>query len=117
VTERAVTLDPESVRAVAHAVVELLADTQPPAGRLVDAAELARLLGVTRATVYEYAERLGAVRLGDGPRGRLRFDAERAVAAWRDPEPEPEPEPLPATPRRRTRTRGPELLPIAGRAA
>jgi hypothetical protein len=45
--------------------------------RLVDAAEL----GVRRGRVYENALLLGAVPLGDGPRPRLRFDPDRAVAA------------------------------------
>jgi hypothetical protein len=108
-SERAVTLDPESVRAVAHAVVELLTNT-PPAGRLVDAAEVADLLGVARSWVYDNAERLGAVRIGDGNRPRLRFDVERALTAWRDREPEPEPQPEP--PRRRATTTTAALLPI-----
>jgi hypothetical protein len=111
----AVTLAPEAIEAVAHRVAELLADTQPPAARLVDAATLAGILGVSRATIYDRAAELGVIRIGDGPRGRLRFDRERAVAAWRDPEPAPEPAPRP--PRGRTRPRGAELLPIRGRAA
>ena len=41
--------------------------------RLVDAAALARTLGVERDWVYAHARQLGAVRLG-GPHGRLRFD-------------------------------------------
>lgn len=41
---------------------------------LMTAAELARRLGVARSYVYEHAGRLGAVRLGDGKRPRLRFD-------------------------------------------
>jgi DNA-binding FadR family transcriptional regulator len=105
------------VEAVAVRVVELLADTQPPAGRLVDAAELARLLGVSRATIYDRADALGAVRLGDGDRPRLRFDPETALAAWQTREPEPAPEPAPRPPRRRTTPSGPELLPFAGRGA
>ena len=48
---------------------------------LVDAATLARLLNVDRDWVYANARRLGAVRLGDGPKARLRFDATRARAA------------------------------------
>lgn len=44
------------------------------APRLATAAELAAQLGVSRAYVYEHAERLGAIRLGRGPRARLRFD-------------------------------------------
>jgi hypothetical protein len=104
-----VTLDPESVRAVAHAVVALLTDT-PPTARLVDAAELADLLGVSRAWIYDNAELLDPVRLGDGDRPRLRFDPETALAAWRHREPEPEPQPEP--PRRRAAPTTAALLPI-----
>lgn len=50
-------------------------------GALVSAVALASELGVSRAFVYEHAVELGAVRLGDGPRARLRFDAEVARAA------------------------------------
>lgn len=39
----------------------------------VDAAEMARRLDVTREWVYEHAHELGAVRIGHGPRPRLRF--------------------------------------------
>jgi hypothetical protein len=71
------------VERVALRVVELLDERdRPSAGRLVDAATLARLLGVSRATVYEHADRLGAVRLGDGDRPRMRFDVEKARHAW-----------------------------------
>lgn len=65
------------VEAIACRVVELLRTHEPkerPA-RLVDAATLARELGVERDWVYANAERLGAIRLG-GPKGRLRFDRE-----------------------------------------
>lgn len=48
---------------------------------LVTADALARRLGVSRSHVYEHADALGAVRLGDGPRARLRFDLETARAA------------------------------------
>ena len=40
---------------------------------LVDAQAVADALGVTRGFVYEHAVDLGAVRLGSGPRARLRF--------------------------------------------
>jgi hypothetical protein len=65
------------VEAIARRVVELLRTHEPPErpARLVDAATLARELGVERDWVYVNAERLGAIRLG-GPRGRLRFDRE-----------------------------------------
>lgn len=43
-------------------------------GPLVTAAELADLLAVSRDYVYEHADELGALRLGSGPKARLRFD-------------------------------------------
>jgi len=46
---------------------------QLDAGQLVDAAEAARTLGVSRAWVYEHAAELGVIRLGDGDKPRLRF--------------------------------------------
>lgn len=49
------------------------------AERLVDASVMAGLLGVSRAFVYEHSEELGAVRLGAGPRARLRFSPDRAL--------------------------------------
>jgi hypothetical protein len=47
----------------------------------MDAAQLARHLGLTRAWVYQHADELGAVRIGNGPRARLRFDLPTATAA------------------------------------
>jgi len=83
-------LSRHEVEEIAGRVAELLADrlgpvlrpgggaaaydrAHAPAARLVDAATLARMLGVKRDWVYAHAGQLGAVRLG-GPRGRLRFD-------------------------------------------
>lgn len=112
-----VTLAPEAVEAVAVRVVELLRDEGhggAPAG-LVDAAQLAALLGLSRATVYEHADELQAIRVGDGPRGRLRFDADAALTAWQHRHPRVEPEPQPTTPRRRTTRQGDTpLLPVHG---
>src|ERR1700690_3814881 len=51
---------------------------QKMASRLVTAQELADTLGVSPETVYAHAEELGARRLGDGPRPRLRFDLDQA---------------------------------------
>jgi hypothetical protein len=48
---------------------------------LVDASALAAELGVSRDFVYEHSAELGALRLGSGPRARLRFDAAAARAA------------------------------------
>jgi hypothetical protein len=48
---------------------------------LLDASELARVLGVERDWIYEHQDQLGAIRLGNGRRPRLRFELTRAVEA------------------------------------
>lgn len=52
--------------------------------KLLTAHEIAEALGVTRAWVYSHAQELGAIRLGTGPKPRLRFEvdlvAERLAA-------------------------------------
>jgi hypothetical protein len=72
-----VSLDEQDIERIAVRVVELLRGENAPSHqrgqRLVDAAQLAVILGVERDWVYAHARQLGAVRLG-GPRGRLRFD-------------------------------------------
>ena len=70
-------LDNAHVEALAQRVVELLRadDRESAARRLVDAATLAAELGVERSWIYEHANELHAIRLGTGPRARLRFDA------------------------------------------
>src|SRR3954451_22951266 len=73
-------LDPDDIQALARRVAELLRASTSATEPLVDAAELARILGVDRDWVYARAGRLGAVRLGDGPKARLRFDIERVRA-------------------------------------
>jgi len=94
----------------------------PPREPLVDASVVAAHLGMSRGWVYENAVRLGARRLGYGPRARLRFDLaevdERLTACSASRESAlPEPVPQAAL---RPRRRGPlgrsvELLPIRGR--
>jgi len=109
------TLDPESVEAVARRVAELL--TGDSATGLVDAAELARLMGVSRDHVYRHAAALGAVRLGTGPRARLRFDPMTARSAGEGSVAGEVPAPS-AKPRGRSRPpngHNPELLPIGPR--
>jgi hypothetical protein len=93
--------------------------------RLLSPAELADWLGVERSFVYEHADELGALRLGTGPRARLRFDVEEVARRLREhgtcsagrgsDEPNPAREAV-------KRRRGPkrmgtsgELLPIRGR--
>ncbi len=88
------TLDAETVDAIARRVVELLTVGRGDSSALIDAAEVARRVGVTRSWAYDHAAQLGAVRLGTGTRPRLRFDPERvaqALAAERHTEPDPQP--------------------------
>jgi len=71
-------LDAQDIDAIAEAVAARLVakpDCQP---RFIDAAAVARLLGVERDWVYEHASQLGGIRLG-GSRGRLRFDRQAIV--------------------------------------
>jgi hypothetical protein len=58
---------------VVERIVELL-DERNAGPSLLDATQAARLLGVSRATVYSRADELGAIRIGEGPRPRLRFE-------------------------------------------
>lgn len=78
-------IDGDYVEAVAQRVAELINadDRADVSDRLVDATTLAGELGVERSWVYEHAHELHAVRLGNGPRARLRFNP-RAVRATLD---------------------------------
>ena len=71
-------LAPESIEALARRLAELIdsKDPGPSEQRFVSAEEVARRWDVGRRWVYEHADQLGARRLGDGPKPRLRFDAE-----------------------------------------
>lgn len=69
------------VRAIAAAVADVLVERGlvVPAGagssaRVLNVAEVARLLGRRPAWVYEHAAELGAFRFGNGPRARIGFD-------------------------------------------
>lgn len=77
-------LDDATIEAIACRVAELLGGSAREPTGLVDAATLARVLGISRATVYANASKLGAMRLGDvgeDKRPRLRFDVDTARAA------------------------------------
>jgi len=112
----AATLDrhlPGLVEDLAERVAERLAEDPPPSPEpeLVDAEQVARRFGVSRDYVYEHAGDLGAVRLGDGPRARLRFDL--ATVAERLSAPPLRVEAPHARPRRQGRAV--DLLPVARR--
>lgn len=100
-----VELSPAAVDAVARRVVALLAAGTDAASPLIDASEVARRFGVTRSWAYDNAGRLGAVRLGAGPKARLRFAPDRvahALAATDTAdEPTHQPGPSARAPRRR----------------
>ena len=68
------------VDAIASRVVELLRD-EARLGHHVDTPAIATMLGVSDDWVREHAAELGAVRIGDGPKGALRFELRRVRAA------------------------------------
>jgi hypothetical protein len=86
---------------------------------LVDAQTLAGVLGVDRAYVYRHRDELGAIKVGDGERPRLRFDlaaalGSRDASGISDPHSSP---PLQADRSRRSRLSGSgvDLLPVGRR--
>jgi hypothetical protein len=77
-----------------------------PAGMLT-VSELAQHLHLNRAWVYEHADELGAIRVGNGPKARIRFDLHTAKGALQQHHVGREPEPAgarPHKPRRRPQT-------------
>jgi hypothetical protein len=107
--------------AVATRVVERLRDEAAPPSEpgLVDAATLARAVGVSTSHVYSRSSELGARRLGNGPKARLRFDLERAVEAHASCAAGSAAPATPQAAKRRPRRAASSgaLLPIRGRAA
>jgi hypothetical protein len=115
-------LDPQAIEAIARRVVELL-DRRGLSGglELVDAAELARRLGIERSWVYTHTIALGAVRLGSGRKPRLRFDPQVAAWALQKVGEGPAADPPARSGKRAGRPRRPEgkvqLLPVKGGGA
>jgi hypothetical protein len=68
------------VEAIARRVAELLRH-ESWLSRHVDTMAVAAMLGVSGEWVRDHAAELGAVRVGDGARGALRFDVKRVQAA------------------------------------
>ena len=101
-----VNLAPDSIAAIAERVAELLRG-EPTGPDLIDAAEIARRFGVSRDYIYAHAVELGAIRMGTGPKARLRFDLARVVDAL-----SPQPHPASSRPPRAQRRPPVELLPI-----
>lgn len=78
------TLDHEDIEAIAGRVAALIKRPGPSAHQLLDPKELASALNVSLDYVYEHAVDLGVMRLGDGPKARLRFDLTAAQQAMRE---------------------------------
>lgn len=77
-------------RALADAVADRVAyllSSQLRSIDLVDAATVAEALSVSRDWVYAHAAELGGKRIGQGSRGRLRFDLGYVLDTWRSSEP------------------------------
>jgi hypothetical protein len=115
----------EVVRQLAPMLVEVATTAAREAPeQLVDAATVARALGVTADTVRANAERLGGRRIGDGPRGRWRFVLAEAVEAWTartggrgsPPPTSPVAAPMPRARRRAAPAPSGRLLPVRGDA-
>jgi hypothetical protein len=116
--ESASSAEAQLVDAIARRVVELLegararAGTADPGadaeGACLTVSQVAARYRVSRSWVYARQRELGAMRLGQGPRARLRFDPKvvaEAIAAFEGSRRPPEP-PV-AAPRGR---RGPRLI-------
>jgi len=77
---RRVTLDHDDVEAIAGRIADLLTGRRS-LPEYLDTAAVASMLHVSQEWVRGHAAELGAVRLGSGPRGTLRFDAARVCLA------------------------------------
>jgi hypothetical protein len=81
-----VRLDVETIELLADRVASLLLRRLAPEpsaaqrpDRLLSAAEVSAWWGVKREWVYQHAAELGAIRIGDGERPRLRFDPDQVA--------------------------------------
>jgi hypothetical protein len=95
-----VILDDEDIEAIADRVAAKL--RRPVGVGLIDADEVARMMGVKRDWVYANKERLGAVPIGEGEKPRLRFSLERVRAVMAEGG---QPRPGEPAPKRRGRPR------------
>jgi len=80
-TDAGVQVNPALIEAIARRVAELIRGELGPPLRLLTPSEVAARFGVSRTWVYAHADELGAMRLGTGPRARLRFDVSRVTSA------------------------------------
>src|SRR3954462_12732778 len=78
-------LDLTLVDLIAERVLQLLGDRNGDEIQLLTVAQVARRFQVHPSWVYANARRLGALRLGTGPKAPLRFDPRRVALAVEDP--------------------------------
>jgi hypothetical protein len=109
--EAALGLTAADVNAIASRVVELLR-REPSVDRYVDTTAVAALLGVSGDWVREHAAELGGVRVGDGPKGALRFELRRVRLALEQRRLARQPSPKPRRPGPARRVADVELLPL-----
>lgn len=69
---------------IAQRVLQLLGDGNGDQVQLLTVAQVARRFQVHPSWVYANARRLGALRLGPGPKAPLRFDPRRVALAVED---------------------------------
>ena len=116
-------MSPEAIEQIAQRVAQLLRhepesidDGPSKSPELIDAEELAKRSGLTRAWVYENAGKLGAIPLSDGPRPRLRFDPETVASVLKSRQRRNEPAPVSDSPQQRQRPtrrrRTPSTVPL-----
>jgi len=71
-------LSADSIEALASRLAEFLGGASPAvrggSEEMLDAAEVGRRWGISRRWIYDHADDVGAMRMGGGPRPRLRFD-------------------------------------------
>lgn len=95
-TNGGVQLNAGIVEAIAQRVTELLRADLGLSPSLLTPSQVAERFAVSRTWVYEHAVELGVIRLGHGPRARLRFDGHRVEQALsRVPTQEPPPDDSP----------------------
>src|SRR5687767_13469893 len=80
-------LDLTLVDFIAKRVLQLLGDRNGDEIQLLTVAQVARRFQVHPSWVYANARRLGALRLGTGPKAPLRFDPRRVALAVEDQDP------------------------------
>jgi hypothetical protein len=73
-------LDADDIGAIARQVAELLAHCGA-VPKYLDTTAVARMLGCSEDWVRDHASELGAARIGDGPKGALRFEVRRVEEA------------------------------------